>query len=236
MAKRKSKKRVQPKCYMCDKVSSSVEHVPPRSFFPNGRLGLVHVPSCTAHNEENAKDVEYIRNVIVTSYSTNEVARGLSDKAIRSLKRSPGLLKTTLRGGQRITFNGRETATFEVDLPRLKKVMRAIAYALYYKEYGQAYPHSWVILCPSLFSMDLEMKGLPDPETAEYRKILSYLPVVDKDTNHPDVFKYALYTGTEKHFGYKMTFYEGFIVYAMGVVPTVTSDMENSLIQEENAT
>ncbi len=65
---RQTKKRDR-QCYRCDQAGITDEHVPPKSFFPEGhRKGLITVPSCEAHNKDNSFDVEYVRNIIVQPY------------------------------------------------------------------------------------------------------------------------------------------------------------------------
>src|SRR6185437_6074985 len=61
-------------CYACDQPATTREHVPPFSFFPEGhKQNLITVPSCAAHNNANSKDVEYVRNIITTSFGVNSV-------------------------------------------------------------------------------------------------------------------------------------------------------------------
>src|SRR5438270_11772363 len=85
------------KCYRCNEDSVTREHVPPLSFFPTEhRNNLITVPSCRLHNNDNSKDVEYVRNIISMSRSANIVgSKYFWSKGFRSLKRSPKLLKRT---------------------------------------------------------------------------------------------------------------------------------------------
>jgi hypothetical protein len=63
------------KCYMCEELATSVEHVPAKCFFPKGqRQNLITVPSCPRHNNETSKDDEYVRGIIVTARGTNKLA------------------------------------------------------------------------------------------------------------------------------------------------------------------
>src|SRR5713226_181962 len=119
------------KCYMCEAIATSVEHVPPKCFFPKGyRANLITVPSCTAHNEQNSKDVEYVRNVISTQHGcTNKAAAKAFETAKRSFDKSVKLANRTFRDLRRVLVEGQETGAFPVDLARHKNVMRAIAYA-----------------------------------------------------------------------------------------------------------
>jgi hypothetical protein len=57
-----------PTCYACGEKRRSVEHVPPKCFFPDERDAkgnalyrkqLITVPACDAHNLEKSKDDFY---------------------------------------------------------------------------------------------------------------------------------------------------------------------------------
>jgi hypothetical protein len=54
-------------CYMCDQISTSREHVPPRCLFPEAkdvqgqfREDLITVPSCEDHNSSKSSDDEFL--------------------------------------------------------------------------------------------------------------------------------------------------------------------------------
>src|SRR6185503_5255413 len=108
--RRRSKKKVNPdaKCYMCDKPAVTREHAPPLAFFPSDlRVNLITVPSCKFHNNDNSRDVEYVRNIIVTDINSNEVARELfSKKVLPSFKRSPKLTSKTFAKVREVRVGG----------------------------------------------------------------------------------------------------------------------------------
>jgi hypothetical protein len=59
--------RMQSTCYMCDRPSTSREHVPPRCLFPEAkdvgvhvRRNLLTVPSCDEHNSAKSADDEFL--------------------------------------------------------------------------------------------------------------------------------------------------------------------------------
>ncbi len=57
---------------------------------------------------------------------------------------------------------------------------------------------------------------MPDHVNPPLRAAFKRLAVTDKDTNQPEVFKYAIYEDQQEHTIYKMEFYEGVLVYAVG--------------------
>ena len=60
-------------------------------------LQLITVPSCPSHNNDNSKDVEYVRNVMVASWGVNTTGEEVQKKAFRSFDKSPKLLRQTFR-------------------------------------------------------------------------------------------------------------------------------------------
>jgi hypothetical protein len=74
-------------CYVCGKPATSVEHVPPRSFFPKEhRTSLITVPSCNEHNQIKSKDDEYIRSILLKI--AQSPASELVKKQERALERA----------------------------------------------------------------------------------------------------------------------------------------------------
>jgi len=80
-------------CYFCGEESSSKEHIPPKSFFPDTqRKMLIKVDSCDKHNNHKSGDDEYFRFVIVST-AWDKVDEDVKNKIIRSVKRKPLLAK-----------------------------------------------------------------------------------------------------------------------------------------------
>lgn len=78
-------------CYFCGKNSTSVEHIPPKSFFPKeNRIELITVPSCEEHNQKKSTDDEYIRMIFLHDIRTddNQKLEILKDINQRGLERS----------------------------------------------------------------------------------------------------------------------------------------------------
>src|SRR5262249_25691972 len=142
------------KCYRCDDAGITKEHVPPKSFFPESHRGdnLVTAPSCKKHNNHLSQDVEYVRNIIATSIQINDVGLSHEDKVIRSYTKSPGLAKKALGNMRTFKVGNEETGIFRVDLDRFYSVIKSIAYALYFRDFGSTYPNDWVIYTISMES------------------------------------------------------------------------------------
>jgi hypothetical protein len=119
-------------CYMCDSPGNTEEHVPPKCFFESkDRQGLARVPSCAKHNLDNSADVEEIRNNItlfdgINAYGTN-IAK---TKTLGSFLRNPKMFWRMYRGSAEVNLDGRDVILNRINMPRFKKVMEAIGYAL----------------------------------------------------------------------------------------------------------
>lgn len=200
-------------CYMCHRAASTREHVPPSSFFPPGkRTNLWRVPSCSVHNLDNSKDVEYVRNVISIQHGTNATAEEVFQVGKRSFDRSPALFQRTFQDIQGVIVDGDEVGIFSFDLPRVKTVMSTIAHALAYRDFGRDYIGEWRILCATLHSKT------PAPKWDHFRQMLmaaSFEPVA---TPEPEVFAYGIHGMHPIGFIYRLVFYQAFIVFAWPVM------------------
>lgn len=222
MRRKRRQRRFDPKrdrCYTCDAPATSDEHVPPWSFFPPRLQGkaLETVPACAAHNEDNAPDVEYVRNVLAIQYGTNSVAEEVFERAKASWDHSPKLFNRTFHDFQTAEVAGAATAeeigVFTIDLPRVKRVVEAIAYALYYREKGRAWPGRFEVFC-ALHS-EQSLQGQPDGSEARGRFFCAR-PYEVHPTNHPDVWELQVHQ-SEQELIFAMRFYGGPWVYARRV-------------------
>lgn len=209
------------KCYMCDAEGTTREHVPPDCFFPKGyRENLMTVPSCPNHNTKNSKDVEYVRNIIVTHFATNDLARGhFRNKALRSFERSPKLFTQTFGDTKPIILDGQETAVSFLELPRFKLVMEAIAHAIHFKFAGTTYPGRWEIFGTSMVSPAMILEGRPDG-SEELRLLLRQLSLTELPMPQPEVFTCGVKQWSEETLVYEFRFYGGFVVHAVAFPPS----------------
>ncbi len=205
------------RCYMCAAAATTKEHAPPQSFFPLGfRDGLITVPSCPKHNNDNSADVEYVRNVIVSEYHVNEVGLSLLPKTQRSFDRSPALFVQTYRESSPVMTPKGQSAITRLDMARFNLVMTAIAYALYYMGEGKQHDGNWGIFSPSLYSSKAPLSGGIDDEQ-RFRETLAMVTFSPQPTPQPSVFKYSTWREADSKLIYKFEFYEGFIVNALAL-------------------
>ncbi len=203
-----------PHCYMCNADATTKEHAPPKSFFPpENRTNLITVPSCIKHNLDNSLDVEYVRNVIVLHFSTNDAARSLAlGKVMRAFRRSIALTKATLEGLRPIVVNGELTGGFNVDLDRFKHVMSAVAYAEWFRATGCAHVGNWKVFGASLTSASTQHPPRRDRFEA-VRDLADRIQYTLVPTSEPDIFKCSISRDGIGGLIYKFEFYQGFLVY-----------------------
>ena len=211
------------KCYMCDAVGTTREHVPPKSFFPievrrGLRAKLTVVPSCELHNHSQSKEVEYVRNIIAMSMGINEAGEKNLAVAKRSFEHSPALLRETLKDFENVHIKGQETGIFKGDLDRIRAVMRPIANARYFKDHGTAYTATWKIFITSMTTPKEIETGVSGWEP--FVDFVMRLPFKKKDVPEPEVFRYGVFEMIGG-IAYEFVFYDGFFVHCWGPTPSV---------------
>ena len=204
---------------MCDKPAVTREHAPPLAFFPNNlRVNLITVQSCKFHNNDNSKDVEYVRNIVVTDINSNNLARRVfSEKVLPSFRHSPKLRSQTFARMREVNVWGMPSAIVQTHRSRFNPVMRAIAAALYFNEFGERFAYKWSVHSAHMLSENQAFLDLPDPMTPQINAMLRSVPVADRDVNQPEVFQYGVYRGEKYSIVYRLRFYGGVDTYVWGI-------------------
>jgi hypothetical protein len=215
-------------CYMCDRGATTREHTPPLSFFPDGRrVNLITVPSCKVHNNDNHLDVEYVRNIIVTDINANQVAQDMfQDKVLRSYKRNPKLVQRTFQKVREVKIGGRETAITRLNQTRFNPILRAIAFALYFYDFKEKFQYRWSIYNATMLSEGQAFHDMRDDFNPQARAFLRNVPVADRDTNQPEVFKYGVFRQADHRVIYRLVFYGGVDIYAIGIPNDASSILD----------
>lgn len=214
----KQMKRKVPRCYMCAEPGTTREHVPPKSFFlPPYHTQLTWVPSCAKHNNANSLDVEYARSVIPTALQTNDVARELgAGKVIRTFQKSPKLFDQIYKDSIPVLANGEETIAFYINRPRLRVVMEAIAYGMYFHHFENKFYGTWWFYSPEMVSIEAVKAG-KDYELDSLRKAFVSVPMEIVPTPHPKIFEFGIYTERANEILFRFRFYGGLSVFARGI-------------------
>ena len=202
---------------MCTGLATTREHVPPRSFYPDEYVtdSLITVPSCAKHNNANAKDVEYVRNILTAPVQVNQIAREfINGKVGRSYDRSPGLLRETFKDIRPVIYNGEQTGMFSVNLDRLDIVIRAMAYGLYRRHFGKRFWGSWVVLSSQFLDPD-RIGEEPDAwrQLKFYLRRIQLTPVPVPESR---IFNAGVYVENEHRVVFGFVFYEGITIHAVG--------------------
>jgi hypothetical protein len=139
---------------MCDKVATSVEHVPPRCLFPeskdfpgeNFRVNLITVPSCDEHNSLKSKDDEFLMVSIAGTIGNNSIGYKYKlTKVNRAILHTSGnLLNLALRNQKIEHIKLSENKFIEVifgtpDFDRLEICFKHIAYGMYFHHFKQRF-------------------------------------------------------------------------------------------------
>lgn len=198
-------------CYVCGASATSAEHAPAACFFPVGhRTNLITVPSCDLHNEKTSKDDEYVRNIIAMAIGTNKVGTGHAlDKVLRSLTGSVGLQRATFINPEPVETPSGGTFGWEIDRPRVDRVLQKIGYALYFHVRDEPWSRALNVLTKDLTARD----GQPDPTAA---LVMAYEPSVGAEVHageNPEVFRYFAHGASRDTTFFRMQFYENFVVY-----------------------
>ena len=215
-------------CYICGQPATSQEHAPARCFFPKGEVKgeLTKVDSCSVHNEDTSKDDEYVRNIIAMTIGNNEVAMShFLRSCVKSFIRSPKLLSATTKVRKRVYYKETEseeikpTYAFQIDRDRINLVMRKIAYATYFKKYGQPWNRELAIGTEFLRQEGMEADdfGLLIQSAKKVLDIPTY------EGTNPEVFKFAFLQTESEDTNDQilvMKFYEGFEAWVFAQADT----------------
>lgn len=143
-------------CVSCGAPASSRDHVPPKELLSKPYpKNLITVPSCGDCNNGASRDDEYLRNTLLLRIETADhpEALKLRPRFYRGFfdAQHPGARREVLRKLKPVRLVspaglslGR-TASFEVEVPRIHRVIRRIVYGLYFRTRGERLPDGCVI-------------------------------------------------------------------------------------------
>lgn len=157
------------RCVYCDLFleEKTMDHVPPKSFFPKGTCGLITVPSCCKCNNGATKDDEYFRAIVAFAResSSHPGAAPAIEKATRSMFRqeAQGLAKSILETTEECILEETDgtsvpSATYRIDPVRVGNVVSRIAVGLLWHETQLHLPEDYVVVtCPSYNLQHIEL-------------------------------------------------------------------------------
>jgi hypothetical protein len=207
---------------MCEAAPTSVEHVPPRCFFPERkdlpagvdyRKGLITVPSCDAHNSDKSKDDVYLLAVIAAYYGNNQPSKDhYQAKILRALKKSTGFAHCVLTGREKVVLGSEVTTAIRVDTKRFLQGLVHITHGLYVHTYGTKCPHPVQVHTPALYGEDKrprqDVKYLIDLVRPVFAAVLLH-------GDNPAIFQYQVAQLPGETTVFKLLFYQGVEVLAI---------------------
>lgn len=134
-------------CYFqgCAEKGITKEHIPPRSFFPDGeKEQLLTVKSCEKHNNAKSKDDLYVLAQICMNASPSNRAREVFMKKVApQLEFNNGALRKRLADGAVPLGNG--AVKYRVDVARLDDFFTALSCGIIYKSCESPLPENYKI-------------------------------------------------------------------------------------------
>lgn len=134
-------------CYFqgCNEKGITKEHIPPRSFFPEGeKEQLLTVKSCNLHNNAKSRDDLYVLAQICMNASPNNRAREVfMNKVAPQLEFNNSALRRRLAEGAVPLGNG--AVKYRVDAARLNDFFTALSCGIVFKSCGSSLPANYVI-------------------------------------------------------------------------------------------
>ncbi len=222
-------------CYMCCKLATSKEHVPPKCIFPESkdmggedyRINLITVPSCDIHNLEKSDDDEFLMVSLAGIFGNNSIGYihrlGKVDRAIRRSSRK--LLNKAFIKKKHYLYEAGDNKYYEIiwgtpDHERLEKCFKHIACGIHFHHFGCRFIGKQKILLGYLHQNDEYAKTF-----VQFIKDKASLELKDVSTfgSNKDVFFYQ-FTDPDQFGIYllRLVFYGGIEIY----ISLIPSDRE----------
>lgn len=133
------------KCYFkgCQATPVTVEHAPPKSFFPKDkRKNLITVPSCAEHNNAKSNDDIYVLAQVTMNSSPRNDAGCVFMKSIApQLEYNQEALRRILADGSKMRRLGGRM--YKVDGERVNNFFDALCFAIFAKFSGEPLPKNY---------------------------------------------------------------------------------------------
>jgi hypothetical protein len=203
-------------CYWCGSQAASVDHVPPRCFFPKQmRESLITVPACKKHNEELGKLDEKFRLFLQATSNSNAAIKEFENKTIRSLKRSEakGFHKSIMDVCIPANLNGKSTLAFGVKPEEIKKFSEKILRGLYFNHFKEVFSGRIDCLCSHIHPPDIDIR----PLIQEFASLRRHLNI--GNTKNKEIFTYECGKAVENGitaFAMICTFYGDVTFFGVG--------------------
>ena len=134
-------------CYFqgCTEKGTTKEHIPPRSFFPDGeKEQLLTVKSCEKHNNaKSANDLYVLAHICMNASPSNRAREVWKNKVVPQLGFNNGALRKMLAAGSVLLPGG--TIKYKVQMPRLDEFFSALSCGIVHKTCKTSLPNGYRI-------------------------------------------------------------------------------------------
>lgn len=184
-------------CYFqgCSEAGVTKEHIPPRSFFPDGeKEQLLTVKSCERHNNAKSKDDLYVlAHICMNASPSNRAREVFMNKVAPQLEFNNGALRKKLAQGAVPLSTG--AVKYKVDMARLDDFFTALSCGIIYKSCGSSLPANYEI--SHVFH---SFSSEADPEIQEIEDAINHFyagkPIDFMEFGDPDAKNHRIYTVT----------------------------------------
>lgn len=210
-------------CYMCDRIATSREHVPPlclfpeKKDFPDGldyRKNLITVPSCEEHNSKKSGDDEFLLSVFTTHIENNPIAiRLFNSKVVRALMRRPWMMNTFFTNPFRIQFGNQSDPGFIVNRERIDRGIDHISRGIFFYHFQKKALGTSLNFSYSIFDISSERADEINQGLLDWRSYSDPAwDYAEKYGENPEIFYYQVIRVKEdERTAIRLVFYEGVV-------------------------
>jgi hypothetical protein len=186
-------------CYFqgCTEKGITKEHIPPRSFFPDGeKEQLLTVKSCEKHNNAKSKDDLYVlAQICMNASPSNRASEVFISKVSPQLEFNNGALRKKLADGAVPLGNG--AVKYRVDVARLNDFFTALSCGIIYKSCDASLPANY-----EMSHVFHNFQGESDPQTREIEdtintfysgKPMDFMKFGDPDTRNQRIYTVTIF-------------------------------------------
>lgn len=214
------------RCYMCDELKVSDEHIPPQCLFPEGkdlppgldfRKNLITVPSCAEHNLRKSGDDEYLLFILVANINVNSLGLHQWRTKIRRAMLNRPAKKGIFKDLHPVKYQGINTGAYSIDFERLSRQFDLISRGIYFHHFRERWHQQINLAIPFAISTGSQQTQKYSQGMAEVTELVSqFLKDEPKLGDNEEIFYYQYKLKADSPgFALKMVFYGGIEVAAI---------------------
>lgn len=203
---------------MCDDIATTDEHVPPKCLFPDGyRKNLITVRSCKKHNNDKARDDEFLRTLLVYNDDANKFGNDLFfGKTLRAVSRKPIAYANFFK--PQLQINSPTGIVHKIDRNRFDQCVEHIVKGIYFHHYNKKIFSHLFVASPRFNSRTRKGNPYVKSEIIDFcnrvKSILQYEPIYG---DNREIFQYRILS-TKDGILFAAQFYESTEIFVSGSV------------------